>query len=399
MPKYSKINLINPQELIPYEKNAKLHDQEQIETLAKLIENYGFPESKAILVDENLVIVCGHGRRLAAIEAGLKKVPYQIVSQIEEPDIKALRISDNAVGESEWDYSLLKEEYQDLEYSDIDLDLLALDDVHLEAIEFLQDGGEDKDEDGDESEDVLPEENTIEPKVKQGSVWQLGEHRLMCGDSNNLNDIKTLLGHNQIDMLFTDPPYGINESGDRTNRNNKNRLGKSKKFANFQDDSIEYAIKAFELTQELNIPVQVWFGANYYCHSLPQTNNWLVWDKRVEEKQHDHNSDCELAWVKNQHSSVRIFRHLWKGCIKESESNKARIHPTQKPVALIEWCFAQYAPESVLILDLFTGSGSTLIACENNNRIFFGMEISEHYCDVIIKRWEEYTGKIAKLIQ
>lgn len=137
MVNYSKINYINPQSLIPYERNTKKHPESQTKKLAKLIENYGFPESKAILVDEKLTIVTGHGRRLSAIAAGLKEVPYQIISDISDIDIQALRIADNAIAESDWDYELLKFEYEDLGKHNFDLDLLALDGNHLKQIESI----------------------------------------------------------------------------------------------------------------------------------------------------------------------------------------------------------------------------------------------------------------------
>jgi ParB-like chromosome segregation protein Spo0J len=136
MATYSKINYISPKDLKPYKNNTKKHPDTQIKKLVQLIENYGFPESKAILVDEDLTIIAGHGRQLASIKIGLKEVPYQIITDISEPDKKAIRIADNAVAESEWDYELLKIEYQDLEYEDFDLDLTCLDDVHLEKIDF-----------------------------------------------------------------------------------------------------------------------------------------------------------------------------------------------------------------------------------------------------------------------
>jgi DNA modification methylase len=130
---------------------------------------------------------------------------------------------------------------------------------------------------------------------------------------------------------------------------------------------------------------------------LPQSNNWFVWDKRVDEKQKDTQSDCELAWVKSKWSSVRIFRHLWKGMIKASERGQHRVHPTQKPVALAEWSF-DYFKEVNTVLDLFGGSGSTLIACEKTKRTCYMMEFEPHYCDVIVKRWEDFTGKKAVLL-
>lgn len=136
MAQYSKINYIDPHELKPYDKNSKKHPNGQIDRLSKLIENYGFPESKAILIDEDKIIVAGHGRRLAAIALGLKEVPYQVVTDISSADIKAMRIADNAIAESGWDYELLKEEYQDLELEDFDMELLSLDDSHLETMEI-----------------------------------------------------------------------------------------------------------------------------------------------------------------------------------------------------------------------------------------------------------------------
>ncbi len=169
--------------------------------------------------------------------------------------------------------------------------------------------------------------------------------------------------------------------------------GKYKKYDDFIDDSTSYAIDAYNIIEGvLKIPRQVWWGANYYCHSLPLSNNWFVWDKRVDDKQRDTQSDCELAWVKSKWSSVRIFRHLWKGMMKDSERGSARIHPTQKPVALAEWAF-DYFKEVNSVIDLFGGSGSTLIACEKTNRHCRMMELDEKYVDVILQRWADFTGK------
>ena len=218
----------------------------------------------------------------------------------------------------------------------------------------------------------------------------------MCGDSTSIDAVETLMDGQKADMVFTDPPYGINEKGDRRNRNGKNSLRQGVQYAEFTDDSTQYAIDAYNLCEGLGIPRQVWWGANYYCHSLPQSNNWFIWDKRVKEIQHDLNSDCEMAWVKSEYSSVRIFRHLWKGLMKDSERGQARVHPTQKPVALAVWAF-DYFKNVGSVLDLFGGSGSTMIACESTNRACYMMELGEQYCDVIVKRWQDFTGKTATL--
>jgi DNA modification methylase len=148
----------------------------------------------------------------------------------------------------------------------------------------------------------------------------------------------------------------------------------------------------------LGVKKQVWFGANYYCHHLPETNNWLVWDKRVEEKMENTNSDCELAWVLDGHKSCRIFRYLWNGLLKAGERDQKRVHPTQKPIALIDHCVKRYAPEAKTMLDLFGGSGSTLIAAEQLGIKCFINELDTHYCNVIIARWEKLTGNKAQKI-
>jgi len=216
----------------------------------------------------------------------------------------------------------------------------------------------------------------------------------MCGDSTSVDAVDKLMAGATIDLVHTDPPYGISEKGDRSSRGG---ITKGNKLADFDDSSTNAARDAFALCEGLGIKRQVWWGANYYAHALPETANWFVWDKRVEEKQKDTQSDCELAWVKSKWASVRIFRHLWKGLIKASEHGQKRVHPTQKPVALVEWVFEYYRDINT-VLDLFGGSGSTLIAAERQGKQAFLMELTPHYCDVIVKRWEEFTGKKAELV-
>jgi DNA modification methylase len=223
---------------------------------------------------------------------------------------------------------------------------------------------------------------------KLGDVWLLGDHRVMCGDSTNQSSVLTLVNNQVINAVFTDPPYGINIEGDRSKRGG---LAQGGKFKNFKDDSTVYAEKAFDIVKTLDVPIQIWFGANYYAHHLPQSNNWLVWDKRLEDIQRDTPSDCELAWVKSRFNSVRIFRHLWKGMIKGSENGERRVHPTQKPIALPVWCFNEYE-FGTNVLDLFGGSGSTLIAAQETNRVAYLMELDPHYVDVICARYQKHTG-------
>ena len=369
----------------PYENNPRKLKDSAIEKVAMSLKEYGFRQP--IVVDKNRIIVVGHTRYRASKKLGLKEVPITIADNLTPEQINAYRIADNRTAEeSEWDDELLKMEIKDLEAKDFKLDLLGFNEDQLNDMLF-------EEKQGLTDEDEVPEAPE-EPITKLGDIWKLGNHRLMCGDSTKEDDVKKLINNNKIDLIYTDPPYGINEKGDRSNRGG---LTEGNNLKDFKDDTIQYAVDSYVLCEDIiKAPRQVWWGGNYYCHYLPLSNNWFVWDKRVEEKQKDTQSDCELAWVKSKWSSVRIFRHLWKGMMKGSEHGQKRIHPTQKPVALAEWSF-DYFREFDSVLDLFGGSGSTLIASEKKNKICYMMEFEPHYVDVIIKRWENFTGKKAEL--
>lgn len=385
-----KIETIPIKELKPYAKNNKKHPAEQVKKIADSIKEFGF--NVPIIINKDNYIIAGHGRLEASKQLDLQEVPCIKLENLSEDQIRAYRIMDNKSAESDWDMDFLKEELKLLQDNDFNMDLTGFDQPELD--ELFPEWQED-----DELKDAEPEDATrVETTIKRGNVILLGNHRLMCGDSTSSEDVGILMQNEKADMVLTDPPYGINEKGDRSNRGGlgKGGLAKACKYESFIDDSIEYAVKAFKLCEY--IPIQVWWGANYYAHHIPQSNNWLVWDKRVEEKQRDTQSDCELAWVKNNHSSVRIFRHLWKGMMKDSERGQSRVHPTQKPIELMAHCIKSYAPDSKIVLDLFGGSGSTLIAAENLNRKCLMMELDTQYCEVICRRWEKLTGKKRQVI-
>ena len=375
-----EIKMLPVDEVRPYGKNPRKNEN-AVKYVKASIEKFGF--KVPIVIDKNRVIVCGHTRLLAAKSLGMTEVPCIYADDLTDEQIKAFRLADNKVGEfAEWDMDLLVEE----------LDAIA-DACDIDMGDFGFDLS-DEDEESEVVEDEVPEE--VEPVCQKGDIWQLGEHRLMCGDSTNAEIVAQLLDGIVPDMVFTDPPYGINLNGDNSKRGSSSSLMKGGlKLKSFIDDSTIYACKAFDIVQDLGVKKQVWFGANYYCHHLPETNNWLIWDKRVEEKMNNTNSDCELAWVLDGHSSCRIFRYLWNGLIKAGEKGERRVHPTQKPIALIDHCVKRYAPEAKTILDLFGGSGSTLMAAEQLNRKCYMMELDPHYCDVIIARWEKLTGQKA----
>jgi DNA modification methylase len=376
--------------LIPYAKNSRTHDDAQVAQIAASIKEFGW--TNPILIDGDKGIIAGHGRLMAARKLKMNKVPVIELNGMTNAQKKAYVIADNRLAlNAGWDNAMLTIELQDLEDEGFDLSLTGFDDSELDALlnpivetEGLTD------------EDAVPDVPE-EPKTKLGDIYILGNHRLMCGDSTSIDAVEKLVAGTTIDLCYTDPPYGINEKGDRTAR--KTGLAKNHNFKDFKDDTIDYAVEAYQIVEGvLQVKRQVWWGANYYCHALPQSNNWFVWDKRVEDKMADTQSDCELAWVKSKWSSVRIFRHLWKGFNKDSERNQQRVHPTQKPVALAEWSF-DYFKEVSTVLDLFGGSGSTLMACEKTGRHCLMMEFEPHYCDVIVKRWEDFTGKQAILAE
>lgn len=386
-----KVVQIDITELIPCIKNPRKNDN-AVDMVASSIKTYGF--RSAIVVDEKMEILAGHTRYKAAKKLKLKKVPVHIAEGLTEAEKVGYRIADNKIAEiAEWDMELLENEMHFLQELDFDLSLTGFDDDELEALLFEEtEGLTDEDEVPDVPDD---------PVSKLGDVWLLGDHRLMCGDSTDAGTVALLMNGDKADMVFTDPPYGINESGQRKSRGAdkfkaSGRVCKGRNYKDFVDDSTEYAEKAFDIIQDMNIPRQVRWGANYYAHHIPQSANWFIWDKRVEEKNHDTQSDCEMAWVKSKWSSVRIFRHLWKGAFKDSEHGQARVHPTQKPVALAEWAF-DYFRDVKSVLDLFGGSGSTLIACEKTKRQCYMMELDPHYIDVIIQRWQNFVGKSATL--
>ena len=376
--------------LIPYAKNSRTHSDEQVAQISASMKEWGW--TNPILIDETGSIIAGHGRVLAARKLGYTEAPVMVAEGWTQAQKAAYIIADNKLAlNAGWDVDMLKLELGELESEGFALELTGFSADELKNLLIEETVGL-------TDEDAVPDVPET-PVTVLGDVWIMGNHRLMCGDSTSIDAVDTLMAGQKVDMVFTDPPYGINEKGDRSKRGGNSKIVgnmKGLKLPDFKDDTIQYAIDAYGICEGMGIKRQVWWGANYYCHSLPQSNNWFIWDKRVEEKHTNTNSDCEMAWVKSEFSSVRIFRHLWNGICKASEHNQSRIHPTQKPVALAEWAF-NYFKNVESVLDLFGGSGSTLIACEKTGRINRSMELDPKYCDVIVKRWQEFTGKQATL--
>lgn len=251
----------------------------------------------------------------------------------------------------------------------------------------------------------------------RGKIFKCGRHRLMCGDATDKNDVKKLLDGVKVDLLLTDPPYGINVvkkkydciGGDKpygkvgtTSKNliNKNEfIGyvgtnstvKARKYKSIINDN-----KPFNPQHllDLNVP-SILFGANNYSHELPNNSKWIVWYKKPNLNNNNKNfSDCELAWTNLKGVNVQCYHHTWSGMIREGdrrEELKDRIHPTQKPVGLMATLLNEYCPKKGVVLDLYGGSGSTLIACEKTGRTCYMMELSEDYCKLIMNRFLDYV--------
>lgn len=371
-------------DLIPYVNNSRTHDDKQVDQIAASIREFGF--TNPILIDENNSIIAGHGRLQAAKKLKLTEVPCIVLEGLSEAQKKAYVIADNKLAlNAGWNLDLLRVEIEALNELDFDVSLIGFDAEELNALipEEIPPGLTDEDE--------VPEPPK-EPKTQLGDIWILGNHRLMCGDSTSIDAVDRLLSGAAVDMVYTDPPYGINIVG-KNGKIGGGKLAKNGVYAPIAgDESIDVAKETIQIIKTLSADIEIIWGGNYYANNLNNSSCWIVWDK---ENTGDF-ADAELAWT-NQKTATRIFKHQWNGMIKASEHGKKRVHPTQKPIALAEWCIDQYGDGCEAVLDLFGGSGSTLIACETRKRRGFIMELAPAYCDVIIKRWQDYTGKQAIL--
>ena len=359
-------------ELVPYVNNSRTHSEQQVQQVAASIKEFGF--TNPILIDHDGGIIAGHGRLQAAQLLSLDEVPTITLEGLTEAQRKAYVIADNQLAlNAGWDLDSLKLEVDRLTELDFDISLLGFDDDMLAGLM------EEEPSEGLTDEDEVPE-LVDDPVTVEGDVWILGNHRLMCGDSTSIDAVETLMKGTYPDLIHTDPPYGMNAVS-------KSSVLKANYGVDIMgDDNPDIAKDSFTLINGLYPDAkQIWWGANYYCSALPDSECWLVWDKNNGQSDQ---TDCELAWA-NFRSVVRQFT--------QASEKKNRVHPTQKPISLVEWIIKRFNLSANTIADYFGGSGSTLIAAEKHGIQSFIMEFDPKFCDVIIKRWEEFTGKQAIL--
>ena len=380
-----QIKLAEISSIKPYENNPRKLSEQAIQKVAMSLKEYGFRQP--IVVDKNMVIVAGHTRYRASKKLGLKQVPISVIDNLSEEQINAYRIADNRTAEeSEWDSELLKMEIKELEAKDFKLDLLGFNEDQLNDILF-------EEKQGLTDEDEVPE-TPEEPISKLGDIWRLGNHIVMCGDSLMENQINVFLKDKNIKLLLTDPPYELITQG-----------GGILKDANSMNQIKTNNVDKFKPEQ-----LFLYCKTNIYFHNKPLIKQYI----ELAEK---NNQKYDLCFYKKENVAPNYGGHMMtdveyiaiigeqnpnKGLEKEMYSklfvgkkDKNNKLSYSKPVKLCEKYIKLYADKYVL--DLFGGSGSTLIACEKLNKICYMVENNPVFVDVIIKRWENFTGKKAEL--
>lgn len=370
---------IKLKDIKPYGKNPRKND-DAVPYVAESIKQFGF--KVPIVIDKNNVIVAGHTRYKAAKKLGFKSVPCIIADDLTDEQIKAFRLADNKVSEkAEWDLDLLDSEIEgifDIDMTDFGFELES---EELESEE-------------DEYQGTVPED----PVTRKGDMWKLGEHLLLCGDSTCITDVEKLMYEEKADMCFTDPPYGYEYQS--------NLRKKSKKFDVIENDdkildffpSIQLVCNGFIFICTTWKVLDKWIPLFKKYHDL---TNMIIWNKGgggIGDLKHTFSTDYEVILCTNNGKEITGKRIGSVWTIKKDSSSEY-VHPTQKPIKLSEFAIRNTTERGDIVLDLFGGSGSTLIACEQMDRRCRMMEYDPAYCDVIVNRWEKFTGNKAELIR
>ena len=381
-----KIVYKKTEDLIPYARNSRTHDDAQVAQIAASIKEFGW--TNPILLDGENGIIAGHGRVMAAQKLGESKVPTIELAHMTDIQKQAYIIADNKLAlNAGWDEQILALEFDDLKDAGYDLGLtgFSLDEIDALTPEELPDGLTD--------EDAVPE-IPDEPITKLGDIYQLGNHRLMCGDSTSIDAVDKLMDGQKADMVFTDPPYGVDYKGiNNDSRNGLEDLLRAA-FGNYLASAKSGAsIYCFHSDRCADVFHKVFREFFHFSSMIIWAKNSLTLSQTDYQSQHE---PCLYGWMDNG-------KHTWYSDRKQTsiwrfDKEKVVGHTTPKPVGLVERAISNSSKGGDAILDLFGGSGSTLIACEKTNRHARLMELDPKYCDVIVKRWEEFTGKKAELL-
>ena len=410
---------VDPHDLIPYALNAKQHDEKQVQNIANSIRRFGW-QQEAVVTQDN-VLVIGHGRRLASLQLGCK-MPVRVIDQkaedLTDEDIRELRIADNKTNESPWDFDLLQEDMDGLSFDGFDFDFVGQDTGAEDEPEVRE----------DEWEGQTPEEPR---RARKGQIWRLGDHRLMIGDSTSEDDVARLMDGAQADCFLTDPPYNVDYEGGTGMKIENDHMGESA-FDEFLHDAFACA----DSVMAAGAAYYIWHADSngYQFRSAVEKVGWqlrqcLVWVKNTlvlgrQDYQWRH-EPCLYGWKEGTHyfTDDRTQTTVWdktqdlKKLTKEQliqliekayempgtvmyEDKPLRnlLHPTMKPVTLMAQLALNSTQRGDIVLDLFGGSGSTMIACEQIGRRCYMMELDARYADSILDRWEEFTGRKAVLI-
>ena len=393
-----QVKTVSIDQIKPYENNPRNND-DAVDAVANSIKEFGWQQP--IVVDNGGVIIAGHTRYKAAKQLKLKEIPIVVADNLTEEQVNAYRLADNKSGDlATWDDDELQEELDkilDIDMTDFGFDL----ETELEDDEVID----------DDYEEEVPEE----PKSKLGQVYQLGRHRLMCGDSTKPEDVKKLMNGVQADLLITDPPYNVDYSSKDYGRT---EISKTRKNDDITNDKMEneqfmqFLVQAFRnasINMKLGASFYIWFSdlATVQFNEAAKESGLnvketLIWVKNNfvlgrQDYQHKH-EPCLYGWVDGG-------SHSWYSDRKQTtilnfdKPQRSDLHPTMKPIPLFDYQIKNSSKSGDIVLDLFGGSGTTLMACEQDGRNAYLMEFDPRYVDVIIDRWEKFTGKTAKLIQ
>ena len=389
----SEFQLVDTDKLIPYVNNARTHSTEQINKLRASLREFGF--INPVIIDKDLNVIAGHGRIAAAKAEGIKKVPCVFVDHLTDAQKKAYILADNRMAmDAGWDEELLRVEIEALQAEDFDVFLTGFDDDEISKL--FDDGTKVKEDEFDVDSDLEKPMFT-----KLGDVWQLGRHRLVCGDSTKPETYKTLLGETKVNLVITDPPYNVNYEGSAGKIKNDNM--ENNKFYQFLFDA--YKCMYDSMTDDASIYVfhadteglnfrKAFYDAGFYlsgcCIWKKQS---LVLGRSPYQWQHE---PVLYGWKKNG-------KHQWYTGRKETtiwefdKPKKNGDHPTMKPIPLLAYPIMNSSMTNAVVLDPFGGSGSTLIACGQTDRICCTIELDEKFCDVIVNRYIEQVGSDEKV--